>query len=295
MVVGDDGAFDGQAGPLRQADVGPDAGGDHQHVAVQQRAVGEGDAGEPTVADDHLGRAFLGVHPDSQGFQGLAQNRAGRIVELSVHQGRTRVHDVDGESPTLQSPCRFEAKEAAADDDGLGAVCGFGDHRRGVVEGPEAEDSVGQSLVVGPQSGHRREERTASGGEDQLVVTQRGPVVGVHQMRVGVDANDADPGAEVDVVVGVPVQRVEVDLGRIIESGKHVRQQNPVVVAIRFVAEDSDLESLGTGSAGLSCEDLLDGADSGHPVADHHQALHQTSTSPRSMTTVPRTPSGAAT
>ena len=35
------GAFHREARPLRQPDIGPDPGGDHQHVAVQRAAVGE--------------------------------------------------------------------------------------------------------------------------------------------------------------------------------------------------------------------------------------------------------------
>ena len=175
--------------------------------------------------------------------------------------------------------------------DGLRAGGRLGDHGCGVVEGAEAVDAVGKGLVVGPQPGHRREERSASGGQDQLVVPHAGAVVGVHDARERVDPHHPDPGPEVDVVVGVPVQRVQVDLRRIVAPGKHIRQQDAVVVSVRLVAEHRHVVGF-TAAAG---EDLLDRADARHAVADDDEAAHQISTRPRSTTTVPAQPLGAAT
>ena len=96
-----------------------------------------------------------------------------------------------------------------------------------------------------------------------LSYRMRGAVVGVHHVGEGVDAHDADSGSQVDVVVGVPVQRIEVDLARIIASGKDIRQQDAVVVAVRLVAEHGDVEVL----AAAPGQHLLDRADPGHTVA----------------------------
>ncbi len=171
----------------------------------------------PSSSMTHLGGALLGVHRDAEVFHRPPQDRAGRVVELGVHQRRAGVHDVDGQTAVLQPASRFETEQPAADHHGLGAVRGLGDHAHAVVEGAEPEHPVGQRLVVGPQARHRREERPAAGGQDQLVVVQHGAVVGVHQARVAVDAHHPHAGPQVDAVVGVPVQRVEVDLAVVVD------------------------------------------------------------------------------
>jgi hypothetical protein len=58
-----------------------------------------------------------------------------------------------------------------------------------------------------------------------------------------VDPHDPHPGVQGDVVVEVPVHRVEVDLVGVL-AGQHVREHDPVVVAVRFVAEHGDPEPL---------------------------------------------------
>ena len=119
---------------------------------------------------------------------------------------------------------------------------------------------------------------------------------------------------QADAVVDVPVVAVEDDVVLVLLAGQHRRQHDPVVVAVRLVAEDGDPELL----AAAALEHLLDEPGAGHAVADDDQPRagvevhvvevdgrqafdaasqdrgHQTSTSPRSTTSSPVTPSGAA-
>ena len=65
----------------------------------------------------------------------------------------------------------------------------------------------------------------------------------------------------------VPGERIEEDLAGVLRAVQHVRQQDPVVVAVRLVAEHDDVELLGAAAR----QDLLDGARAGHAVADDHE------------------------
>jgi hypothetical protein len=145
------------------------------------------------------------------------------------------VDNVDCKAPVLQSPSGFQPEQTAANDDRLRPVCGLFDHAHAVVEGAEPENAVGQRLVVGPQTGHQRKERPTAAGQNQRVVRGGGAVVGMHQVSEPVDPHHTHPCAQIDVVVGVPVQRVQIYLGRIVTAGEHVRQHDAVVVAVRFV------------------------------------------------------------
>ena len=122
------------------------------------------------------------------------------------------------------------------------------------------------------------------------------------------------PARRVHAVVGVPVVAVEDDVVLVLLAGQHGRQHDPVVVAVRLLAEDGDRELL----AAAALEHLLDQAGAGHPVADDDQPRPGvepsssrcsaastpsgrpprtaviTSTRPRSTTSSPVTPSGAA-
>ena len=249
VVIDDDRPLDGQACALREADVGPDARRDHQHVAVDRTAVGEHDSRQLAVlVRPHLGGALFEMDGDPDVLHRFPQNRTGDVVQLRVHQCGSGVHDIDSQSPVLQAAGGLEAEQSAADHHRLGPVRSLADHADAVVERAEPEDAVGQCLVVGPQPGHRREERPAAGGQDQVVIASDRAVVGVHETREPVDAHDPHPGAQVDVVLVVPVKAVQKYVAlvgfNVLTAGQHIGQQDPVVVAVRFVPEHGDVECL---------------------------------------------------
>src|SRR5215204_1204369 len=141
------------------------------------------------------------------------------------------------------------------------------EHGAGLVDGAEAVDAGQELAVVGADALHRRDERVAAGRQHQVVVRDRGAVGGVEQLGGGVDPLGPDTGPEGDAVVGVPVVAVEHDVVLVLLAGQHRRQHDPVVVAVRLVAEDGDPELL----AAAALEHLLDEARAGHAVAHDHQ------------------------
>ena len=60
----------------------------------------------------------------------------------------------------------------------------------------------------------------------------------------------------------IPVDVVQHDVVGGLLAGQHRREQDAVVVDVRLVAEDRDLEIVPV------LEDLLDAGDAGHAVAD---------------------------
>jgi hypothetical protein len=318
LVVDDDAALDLQA--RQDADVGvrPDAGGDDEEVGLDLPAVGQPHTADAVAADD-LGGEDVQVHGDAEGLDAPLEDRAGLGVELHVHQVGHGVHELDVQPVALQRPGGLQPEQAAAHDDGAPAAAGRGEHRPGLVDRAEAVDAGEQVAVVGADALHGRDERVAAGGEHQVVVGRDGAVVGVDQLGRGVDPLDADAGPQRHPVVGVPVVAVEDDVVLVLLTGQHRGEHDPVVVAVRLLAEHGDTELL----AAAPLEHLLDEAGAGHAVADDDDprpgvevvvaeaerrqafrpatedrtlvgARHQTSTSPRSTTISPVTPSGAA-
>ena len=68
-------------------------------------------------------------------------------------------------------------------------------------------------------------------------------------------------------VLGVPLRRVNDDIGRPVVTGQHPRQQDAVVVAVRFVAKDRDVEELTAAAR----QQVFDQTSPAHAVADHHE------------------------
>jgi hypothetical protein len=313
LVVDDDAAFDLQARADGDVGVRPDAGCDHQQVAVQPPTVLEQHSLD-VLGAEHLGGQDLEVHGDAELLDALLEDGPGLGVELGVHQPRRGVHELDLQAVALQGARGLQAEQAAAHDHGPPAAAGGLEHGAGLVDGPEPEDAGQQVAVLAPHALHRRDERVAAGGQHQVVVGGHRAVGAVHLLGRGVDPLGPDAGPQDHAVVGVPVVAVEDDVVLVRLPGQHRREHDPVVVAVRLVAEDGDPELFATAAL----EHLLDQAGAGHAVAhdDQRGALvelvgvevqgrqagrpatedggHQTSTSPRSTTSSPATPIGAA-
>ena len=98
-VLKDSPAFDDEAAVSGEFGVGPDAGGDDDHVGGDGVAVGEAHAGHgaAVVAQDR-GGAGAGEDGDAALLDLGAQHAPAALVELLVHQVPGGVHDGDGES-----------------------------------------------------------------------------------------------------------------------------------------------------------------------------------------------------
>ena len=98
-------------------------------------------------------------------------------------------------------------------------------------------------------------------------VTRPSLPVTVSRPRIDIDNPHAD--AEVDAVLSIPLEPVDHDVVGVLFAGEHRREQHAVVVDVRLVAEDRDVE------ARRVLQDLLEARHAGHAVADHHQLLHR--------------------
>ena len=124
IVADDDAACDRQAGPDGKLDVRTDAGGDHHHVALERRAIEEGETGHVAIAQNRRRRLFE-VDVKSHLLELPLEHASGRRVELRFHQMRHQVDDVDVEMAVQQPPRRLEAEQAAADDGARLACCAW--------------------------------------------------------------------------------------------------------------------------------------------------------------------------
>jgi hypothetical protein len=172
------------------------------------------------------------------------------------------VHDGDVAALDLQAARGLEAQQPAADDDGFDAGPRSAEELARIVERTEDEDAVGV------EAADRREPRGAAGGQQQRVVRRHAAVVAGHRLCLGIDIDDAYAEAERDVVLAIPVERVDDDVvGRPL-AREHRRQHDAVVVDVRLVAEDGDRELRRV------LQDLLDARHPRHPVADDDEAFH---------------------
>ena len=203
----------------------------------------------------------------------------------------------------LHAAGRLQAQQTTADHRDALLAAGIAHHRHGVVQRAKAEDSRCQRRVIRPQAFYRREEGAAAGGQHQLVVPDGRPIIGVDPVGEPVNADYPHPGMQPNAVVAIPVPgveekvRIELVLVRVDAllwaCGEQLREQDAVVVAVRLVTEHGDTEHR-TATAG---QDLFDSPSAPHTISDHHQFFHgiHTSTRPKSTTTSPTQPSGAAT
>ena len=295
LVVDDDSALDHQPAETSELDIGSDAGSHHDHVGRQRGVVVEADSGHPAlVVAQHSGGALGRVDPDTELFDLVAQYPAAAFVQLLVHQVTGGMHHVDVDALCPQSIGRLEAEESATDHHCPHVVPGQRhlQHAVGVLDGAEPEHAAGEVPVGCAEAVHVREEGVAAGRDHQGVVVDFAAALAGDGLGEAIERDRAVTGVELDVVLAVPSHRVEHQIvvvdGTL--TGQYVREHDPVVVAVRFVADHRDLES----RPPTALEYLFHGSRAGHPVADHHQAFHQNSTNPKSTTISPLHPSGAA-
>jgi len=299
VVVDHDRAFDGEPRLRRDLHVRPDAGGHDDHAALERRTVLESEAGHFVVAED-LDGVLLQVHRDPHILHDRTQDGRARGIELLVHERRTEVDHVDLAAMVEEPPRGLEAEQAPADD---GRLLDRGRRLHdgvAVVQRPEAEDARAELAVRREHALDGGDEGAAAGRDDQLVVRLDDAARSVNDLARPVDPERADAGVEADPVLVVPCEAVEEDLARILIAADDGGEQDAVVVAVRLVAEDGDVEEVLAAAA----EDLFDRANAGHPVANDDQTnlshgrapvSQSTSRRPTSRTTVPLTPFGAPT
>ena len=158
-----------QTGHAGQVDVGPDAGGYDNHLAVQRCAVLELQAGYFAVAQYGRGQ-LLQMEPDPQSLQALLEQLAGQRVQLHVHEPGHQVNDVHLDAAVHQPAGCFQPQQAAADYGRFPHLASVVDDFGAVVQGAKHEHAGLVGTIFFHQPVHRRHEGAAAGGDDQLVV-----------------------------------------------------------------------------------------------------------------------------
>jgi hypothetical protein len=200
-------------------------------------------------------------------FELSQQDRSAHGVELHVHDVRHEMDHVDLEAAVEQAFRRFKAEQAAADHGGPFGGGGAREHAVAVVERPKDEDAVLEAARSVEHIGDRRHDDAAAGGEHERVVGLDDSVAARRLLGGHVDRLDTHACMKGDVVGRIPRQRVDEDVLRCVAAGEHAREQNAVVVAVRFVAKDGDLEQVAAAHAHVFGQ-----AGAGHAVAHNDEA-----------------------
>ena len=230
-VVDEDAALRAQAG--RDREVGPrdDPDRDDDEVARQPLAVLEHQALDAALAEHRLGPA-LQHDLDAELLDARRQQCRRALVELALHQAVHQVHDRHRAAARREPVCGLEPEQPAADHGGArGAVRG-GKDRVAVLGAAE------RMYALEVAAGERRHQRVAARREHAADEAERLAVVERAGPGVGVEGDHLPAEADVDIAIGVPVgrpqlQRVGVDIPR-----QQRRELDAVVREPRLAADE---------------------------------------------------------
>ena len=162
---------------------------------------------------------------------------AARGIELTLHQRVGEMNDGDVAALHLQAARGFEAQQSAADDDSLAA------RARPSRAAPACHPECGRRktfFLSTPGMGGMKALLPVARMSLSYGVTPPSSPVTVCASRIDVGDADAEPG--LDAVGSIPVDVVKHDLVGGLLAGEHRRKHDAVVVDVRLVAEDRDLE-----------------------------------------------------
>ncbi|MNM73029.1 hypothetical protein D3C81_847450 [compost metagenome] len=249
------------AGFLRQFGIGANAGGHHHQVGGDDVAVLELHRTDPAVTSVVQGLGLLAqAKVQAARFQRGLQQLAAGLVQLPLQQPLADMHHGDVHAPQHQAVGGLQAEQAAADHHGV--PVGF----RGVDHGLGVGDVAVADHALKGVAGNGQDEGRRAGGDQQAIVFGFAAVFGNDPALDPVDLHHLAVEQQLDVVFQVPVQVVEHDFFEGLFARQHRRQQDAVVVGVRFGTEDRDVVQLRA-----QFEQLFQGPDPGHAVADHHQ------------------------
>ena len=239
--------------------LGAHAGGDDDARRGQLLAVVEHDA----VGLDPRGAAPQPAD-DALRLQRALQDPRGAGVELLAHELAGELDDRDHDAVGAQPGGGLEAEQPAADDDRAGTGRRGGE-RVGVAPGAKDVD------MREVDARHRRNERPRAGREHERVVGMGDAGVVDDGARVEVERVGAAAAAQVDLVVGVPRQRAQLELAGPARAREQLGEQHAVVGRPGLLAEHDDLPVLRLAAA----QRLLDDGEAGHPGADDDEPLRR--------------------
>jgi hypothetical protein len=136
-----------------------------------------------------------------------------------------------------------------------------------VVDITETEHARFQTFVGPEDTGDRRNERAASGRDQKPVVGLSDTGFGGNDLGRPVDFNDRCARMKHDVVLTVPIERIDENLTGVLRTAQDVGEQDPVVVPIGLVAKYHNVELI----TATTKQYFLDGTGPRHAVADDHE------------------------
>nr|KGD10729.1 putative nitrite reductase (NAD(P)H), large subunit [Burkholderia pseudomallei] len=212
----------------------PDAGGEHDHVGIEMRAVGERHPVRARLAVDDLERVLARVHLHAERLDLLAQHPAAALVDLHGHQPRRELDHVRGEPHVAQRLRAFEPEQPAADDDARVRARAAGPHRLEILDRPV--DEAAGALAAG----HVRHERRRAGGEHELVVRERLARRQRDRARGAVDRDRLRVQQQPEV--RMTLEEAGLDERQIVGglAGEEFGQVDAIVRGARFLADHRD-------------------------------------------------------
>jgi hypothetical protein len=209
-----------QADPDRQFGIRPDAGSHHHQVGREFGAVLQLQRHHTTglavvlVADQGL-RLCAEAEPQPALLQRLLQQLRRGLVELSLHQPISEVDHGHLHAAQHQPVGSLEAEQPAADHHCMLVFLRRLDHRVGI-----GDIAVGNHALQ-VLARDRQDERIRSGGDQQAVVFDLAAVVDLNHPVLAMHADNLATDAQLDVVLGVPAQRVQHDFLQRLFSRQH--------------------------------------------------------------------------
>ena len=187
---------------------------------------------------------------------------AAREIELALHQ---RVHQVNNRYVAalhLQTARRFESKQASADHNGfLSRRCAIKQHARVVQIAKNEHTFLFRSL-------HRRDQRRASRGNQELVERRYAAIIAGHCFALGIYIGNSNAETQVNSMTLIPLQTVQLNFIRCLLSGEHGGKQDAVVVDVSFISENRDFKFW------RMLQNLFDTSHARHAVPDNHKLFH---------------------
>ena len=172
------------------------------------------------------------------------------------------MHHSDRHAALHQAVGSFETQQTAANDNRMLVFLGRIDH--GLCIGNVA---VCQNTVEFPPRNGQHEGVRAR-RQNQSVVRSRaffaGRSFGIDDAFDTIDFCDGPTRVQGDAVLAVPTQGIENDFVELLFARQNGRQQNTVVVGMRFTTKYGDVVEVG-----CEFDQLFQGADTGHAVAHH--------------------------
>jgi hypothetical protein len=248
-----------QPGLFGELDVRADTDGHHHQVGGEFLPAFEAHTLHPALAEDFL-RDALENELQAARFKFLAQHARRGLIELALHEDIGKVHHCDLHALLHQTIRGLEAEQPAADHDRVLILAGRGQHALDIGEIAEADDPR-QILAR-----HRQQKRIRTGSQQQAIIACLGAIFGHDLAVTSIDTDDLLALVQGDAMIGIPGIVIQDDVGEFFLAAQHRRQQDAIVVDLRLGAEHGDIVFLRR-----ELEQLLNGADAGHTIADDHQ------------------------